>query len=319
MARLEPILNPNEVRNLFEQARANSTGASPTPSALAEPVDILADDRHLRSIVPTLQIGYARLAGNLRRVLTSVLRTRVDIRDEEPELLSGRGLVSVADAAAALLVLRVETEAQVPGYAVLAVDRPFAFAIIERIFGGGSVDELAPSERQLTPLESRMLARALTPFLETLNTSLEPAGFFRFAVHAIESRIDLVPGFMPDMTLLHAPFTMMIGSRLASFSLAKPATVLECLRTRLSEQAAARGPSMMPTVMRNVNVDISVELGSVSMSLRQVLNLAPGMVLPLNRGRNELLPVSVGGVAKFHAVPIQDDGVLAIEIAGRQS
>ncbi len=316
MARLEPILSESEVKALLDVA---SRPAGPSGIALqAEPVDLLADDRHLRLMIPALRVGYARVAESLRRVLTSVLRTKVEIRDEEPEILTGRGLMAVAEHASCLIVLELVGEGE-KTHGVLALDSTFAFGVIERLFGGGNgKTSSTAASRSPTALERRMLMRAMQPVVDQLNTNLEPPGFLRLHAVRAESRLDLVPGYAPDMTVLHVPFTMTIGERLASLSLATPAEALEPLRARLTALRGEGGSDgAMPQVLGSVGVSVSVELGRTRMTLRQVLGLQPGTVLTLDRNRSDELPVQISGVAKSKRVPVQDDGIIAVEITGR--
>jgi flagellar motor switch protein FliM len=317
MARLEPILSNGEVKALLDVA-TRPTG--PTGVALAaEPVDLLADDRHLRIMIPALRVGYARVAEALRRVLTSVLRSKVEIRDEEPEILSGRGLMAVAESASCLLVLEITSEGE-KTHGVLALDATFAFSVIERLFGGGSGGSASTAARSPTPLERRMLMRAMQPVIDQLNASLEPPGFLRIHAARAESRLDLVPGYTPDMTVLHVPFTMTIGDRLASLSLATPAEALEPLRARLGMlRGDGASDRAMAHVLGKVGVSVSVELGRTRMTLRQVLGLQPGTVLTLDRNRSDELPVQVEGVPKWMGVPVQDDGIIAVEITGKRT
>lgn len=317
MPRIEPILSRDEVNVLLDVAQSRKRVGI---TLQAESVDLLADDRGLRLLIPPLQVGYARLAERLRRVLTSVLRTKVELRDEQPEILTGRGLQTVADKAACLMVLKMTMSGHDSQYSVLALDPLFTFSVIERMFGGGGGAPHMPTDRSPTALERRMLVRAMQPVVDAMNENLEPPGFFRFQVHQVEGRLDLVPGYTPDTTALHVPFTMTIGDQLASISLATPAVALEPLRGRIGvPKVDTTAAEAMPEAMREVGVTVSVELGQVVMTLRQILSLQPGTVLALDRNRSDELPVQIEGKSKFRGRPVQDDGVIAIEITGKDT
>lgn len=321
MSRLEPILTREEIDTLLGEGReqrgeARTRGARPRTHALG--IDLLADDRHLRLLLPTLQVGFARLAEGLRRVLTSVLRNKVEVRDEAPEVVSGRGLVSIAQRAACIIALRVTTADGASAFAVLALDPVFTFRVIERMFGGGSGPPQTPTGRSPTSLERRMLTRALAPLFDMLDAAMEPMGYFHFAVHSVESRLDLVPGYGPDTTALHVPFMLDISGQIASFSLSLPATVLEPLRGRLGTVVVSDNcASVMPQTLREVPVVVSVVLGHAVISLRQLMRLQPGTVLALDQGRSEELPVHIEGTPKWAGTPIQQDGMVAVEITRR--
>jgi len=313
VTRIEPILSPEEVRVFLEGSKRRGTRGIGTA---AEPVDLLADDRAIRLLIPPLQIGFARLAESLRRVLTSVLRTKVEIKAEAPEILTGRGLQAVGDQAACLMVLELTTAGQERQYGIIALDPQFAFSVIERLFGGSSGAPEMPRGRSPTALERRMLVRAMQPVVDAMNTTLEPPGFFHCEVHRIEARIELIPGYSPDITALHVPFTLTIGDRLASLSIGLPAAALEPLRGRMggAPKSDANSVAAMSEAMRDVDVVVSVELGSLRLPLRRVLALEPGQVLTLDRNRSDELPVRVEGKTKFRGVPVQDEGAIAIEI-----
>lgn len=312
----EPILSPDEVRAILDSSTSSrQSGLRSDP----ESVDLLASDRYLQLMIPALSVGYVRLAEALRKVLTSVLRAKVEVRDEPAEIMTGRGLSRVAETASALLALRTSVDGQDRGYSLLALDSRVTFGLIERLFGGSNEAPAVVSDRCLTALERRVLQHALAPVVECVNANLEPAGVFALEGRAVESKLDLIPGFTPDTTVLHIPFTMTLEDQLASISLAFPATVLEPLRGRLCAPMAETAPdaSAMSTVVSNTPVRMSVELGSAKMRLRDVLSLEPGSIIRLDRHPKEELPVRIESLTKFHGLPMHDDGALAIEITRR--
>ncbi len=327
MAHLEPILSREEIATLLGDAERHR--ASPSRMQ-AIGIDLLAEDRHLRQLIPTLQVGFARLAEALRRVLTSVLRAEVQVSDEPAEVVNGRGMAAIASRASCIVALRMKGSGGPGGgtggggtgkgaIAVLALDPVFTFSVIERLFGGGGGPPKMPQGRSPTTLERRMLTRALAPLFDALDTMLEPLGYFAFEVMSVESRLELIAGYAPDTTALHVPFTLAIGTQLASFSLALPSTALEPLRGKLG--VPNPDPSNSPEMSRlvaEIPVSVSVVLGHAEMTLRALLRLQPGTVLALSQGRSDELPVTVEGVVKFHGTPVQQDGMVAVEITRRE-
>jgi len=315
--RKEPILTPTEVEAILEASR--SAVAANGVSTQAESVDLLASDRYLQLLIPALEVGHVRLAESLRKVFTSLLRKKTEVHHESPEIMTGRGLSRVADNAACLLGLRTYVAGEDRGYSVLALDAALTYVLVARLFGGAAAKDATTPQRSLTPLERRVLLSSLDPIVDALNQTLEPRGTFMFAPHRVECTLDLVPGFAPDVTVLHVPFTMNADGNLASISLALPASALEPLRAQLNvlpepPEAAHRE---MVQLVRRTPVRLDVELGRARIGLRQLTQLTVGMVLRLDRHPSEELPVQIAGVTKFHGVPVHDDGALAIEISRR--
>lgn len=309
----EPILSKAEVEAILDSSSASRvTGLRSEP----ESIDLLASDRYLQLMIPALSVGYVRLGEALRKVLTSVLRAKVEVRDEPAEVMTGRGLSRVAANASALLGLRTTVEGQDRGYSVLALDSRVTFGLIERLFGGANGDPTMMHERGLTALERRVVKHALAPVVDCVNANLEPADTFFLEAGAIESTLDLVPGFTPDTTVLHIPFTMTLEGELASISLAFPAAVLEPLRGSLCTSTPEANPdaALMSDVVGRTPVRMSVELGQAQMRLRDVLSLEEGTIIKLDRHPKEELPVRIESLTKFYGLPVHDDGALAIEI-----
>jgi flagellar motor switch protein FliM len=315
---LEPILSASEVEALLQANVGHERGRRSTALRLeAESVDLIASDRFVRLLLPTLRVGYARMTTSLRRIFTSVLRQKVEVTEAEPELLSGRGLGSAARNAGALVVVAMATEGQPLAHGVIALDPALTFAIIERMFGGGG-EPRPPSERPLTTLEAHMLARAVAPVVEAIERDQDPRGHMRLRVRGIEGRLELVPGLNPDVTVIHVPFTLAMADRLASLSLAFPAQVFEGLRpTVYGGPLESEVPGGIQRTIGAVPVGVSVELGRAFVPLRELLALQVGQVIKLDRPRAEALPVRVEGVVKFHGAPVHQDGAIAVEIVRR--
>ncbi|TPV95487.1 MAG: hypothetical protein B7733_09550 [Myxococcales bacterium FL481] len=315
----EPILSPDQVRELLEtKSSRRHEGIRSAPEA----IDLLANDRHLQAMVPALAVGYTRTADSFRKILTAVLRRKTEVRDEAPEVLTGRGLSRVTSRAACMFALRTTVLGKDRGYAILALDPIITYSVIERMFGGVGSEPNIPVDRPPTTLERRLLLRSMAPLIEALDHTLEPAEAFHFHAEHIEAQLDLVPGFSPDTSVLHVPFTMTLGDQLSSMSLAIPSSVLEPLRDVLSgpePEPGSHHAGDMPDIVKRTPVTLAVELGSTWMRLRDVLSLSPGMTIRLDRHPAEELPVSVEGVTKFHGFPVHDQGAIALEITRRST
>ena len=304
-----PILSPTEVEELLESTEVARQGVP------AESIDLLASDRFIQMMIPSLTVGYVRLAETLRKILTSLLRVKAEVHDETPEVLTGRGLMRVAEHAGCMLGLSTRVHGQVHGASILCIDRRLTSALIDRLFGGETESSSSDIDRPLTALERRVLQRALQPVVDALNETLEPRDTFHFETSCIECNLDLVKGFTPDVTVLHVPITMQLGERLASMSLALPGAVLEPIRGLFAanvEQTA--DASMMRDIVCRTPVQLEVELGRASIGLRKLSRLEVGQVLKLDRHPSEELPINISGMTKFHGLPVSDSGALAIEI-----
>jgi flagellar motor switch protein FliM len=88
-------------------------------------------------------------------------------------------------------------------------------------------------------------------------------------------------------------------------------------RKRDDDENVEVGNPMMEQAVEEIPVDLTAELGRVTMGLRRVLSLKVGQVLRLPTATDDLVVVRVGGVTKFQGVPVVSRGQLAIEIRTR--
>ena len=309
----DPILSPDEIEALLESHPGSSAMGLVEP----DPVDLLAGDRFIRDLVPLLDVGHVRLAESLQRVVTSMLGVAAAVHNEVPEIVTGRALHSIAQTAPTLVRLAVQTP-RGEGRALLILDTRLTFTLIARLFGSTDLDAAPETPRAPTNLERRILVQALDPILREMNTQLEPRGFFHFTPSGVEPRLDLVPGFSPDATALHVPFSLTLGEHLASFSLAFSADLLELLRDALPSTRPAQDETLAQ-VMDGVPLTLTVDLGEAVLTLQQLTTLSPGQVLTLDRGPHDEVPVLIEGLPCWMGLPVHDDGAIAVEITTRQT
>lgn len=69
-----------------------------------------------------------------------------------------------------------------------------------------------------------------------------------------------------------------------------------------------KGEKIEPRILGDVPVQVTVELGSTEMSLKEILDLSEGSIIELNRLAGEPLDLKVGGqlIAQGEVVAIDD-------------
>lgn len=271
-------------------------------------------------MLPSLGAGFIRTADLLRKVLTAALRTKIEVNALTPEIMTGRGLSRITERCACMVALRSQVKGSPRGYSIMSVDPNLAYCIVERVFGAASGQTPTVPKRAATTLEKKILLRTLGPAIDGLHGTMEPKEAFDFAADRIETNLGLVPGFSPDVTVLHVPFDLRIGDTPASISLAIQTQALDPLKPLLCAPLAesCEVSNEMPNLVHRIPLSLSVELGRARITLRQLIDLEPGMVFSLNRHPSDELPVYVEGVTKFYGYPVHDSGALGLEITRSQ-
>jgi flagellar motor switch/type III secretory pathway protein FliN len=85
-----------------------------------------------------------------------------------------------------------------------------------------------------------------------------------------------------------------------------------------SEPESASGGAMLHQSLIGVTVEVVAELGRLTLPLSQLLNLERGQVLRLPVASTDPVLVRVGGLPKFHAVPVISRGQVSVQIQARR-
>lgn len=102
-----------------------------------------------------------------------------------------------------------------------------------------------------------------------------------------------------------------------TISIAVSAEALETAAREHHDETPAVSDPRMEEALRDVSVEVRVELGKAVVGLRSVLELRPGQILRLGTALDDPALVRVGGIAKYAGRPVVSRGQLAVAIRGR--
>jgi flagellar motor switch protein FliM len=100
-------------------------------------------------------------------------------------------------------------------------------------------------------------------------------------------------------------------------SIAISAEALETAAREQNDDVPIAADPRMAEAMRDVPIEVIVELGKTKLGLRTILELKVGQVVRLDTAVDDPAIVRIGGVEKFAARPVVSRGQLAVEIKGR--
>ncbi len=173
-----------------------------------------------------------------------------------------------------------------------------ALFLVERHLGGA--DPLGDALRALSPLEQRLTERhALPPVADALSAAWRME---RPTPDAFETHASRLPLAAPEAPAVVADFEVAVGGRTAPVTLCYPAPTLHALLAGLD----AAPPDGRPPETRRPGVHLDAlpltvraELGRTRLRVADLLHLAPGDVIPLDRVAEAPVPVWIGD--RLHA------------------
>ena len=294
-----------------EEFRALSESISPqtafhTTSLLqpeeAEPYDFGSPEMVIRSLLPTLMSVIERVVESLRSDLLRSLRRELEIVPGEPEIQPMPQFMATLSEPCSASLVRIRG---LSGTAVLTIDRSLVFALVNTFFGGRNIARSAPSTRDFTDTERRMITRLRGLTFEALE-----AGWRDIAP---EAACELVreehnPQFLIQQNsaevLVVCPLHLSYDEPAGLINLAFPFSMLEPLRDQLLAQIQNQSTGgddhlarRWGSAMAAANVYLRCPLAMTELRLGDLLRLKAGDVLPLELPDRASLQVE--GVALF--------------------
>jgi flagellar motor switch protein FliM len=267
----------------------------------------------------TLHDNFTRLLNNS---LSVYLRTRVEATIVSLEQISyGDFIASIGIPS----ILSIYSMDPLPGSGIVQVDLNLVFSIIDRLLGGPGwypqkLRDLTDIERTLM---QRFMARMLNSYRESWNYLLT----LSLKIEALDSNPQFIPRIIPlDQIVAFVSCELKVGDMSGVMNFCLPYLVLQSIGPQLSDfqwsptVVAGRGMTDedIAQLARNVErapVDVQVELGRTTVSLRDLIALQTGDLLLFDKPVGEPLVATVNDREKFKVFPGVNRERLAVRVA----
>jgi len=256
----------------------------------------------IRSLV-RINESYARL---LSSYFSARLRAFVDVKLETVEQLPYEEFIRSIPSQTLLFVFQAEP---LQGRMVLEVPPAISYAMLDRLLGGQGFSK--HTNFNYTEIDRLLLERLFTQSFE----------HFREAwanVTQLSPRLDTVeysPQFLQlvsaNETVVVSAFSVVLGDVKGFMNLCIPHIALESVIERLSshyflvhqQRYREDDKKTIRQQLLNTEVEVIVELGRVALTVRELLGISPGDVIPLDQSIHKPLRVKVDGEVKFYGNP----------------
>jgi flagellar motor switch protein FliM len=196
------------------------------------------------------------------------------------------------------------------GGAALEINASVLFRLIDRLLGGSGL--LPVRLREFTEVEQVLIERIAVRAMMDLQQAWQHAGAFGFRVAHLETNPQFVQLTSPSEVVVAITFDVKVGDVSGQMTLAFPHLLLEPVMPKLNthryfataQRAVSReeNEGLQENVLR-LSVTVRGVLAEVPISVRDLLDLRPGAILPLGRRASAPATVEVEGVPRFTARP----------------
>jgi flagellar motor switch protein FliM len=280
------FLSQDEVDALLKGVGDDDGAATPATTEGVRPYDLAAQERIVRGRMPTLEIINDRFARLLRIGLFNFMRRNPDITI---------GPVKVIKYSEFLRNLAVPTNLNIiqakplRGSALLVIEPSLVFLIVDTMFGGAGRFHMRVEGRDFTPTEQRIIQRMLEVILADYQKAWASVHALQFEYVRSEMQTQFVNIATPTEVVVVSTFNLELGpSGAGSFHMCMPYAMLEPIRDLLyspmpdQTEPDRRWIRLLSKQVQSAEVSLVAQLGTSDLRLRDLMNLKPGDVLPLD-------------------------------------
>lgn len=267
-----------------------------------------------RDHIRVLQMSYETFARRLGTLLTSTLRSVCQVNllaiDQQTyeEYISGLATPTL------LAPTSIEP---LSGTGVFEMSMTAALGCIDHMLGGPGGPQ---QTRTLTDIETTLIRGLLKQVFAVLRYALEPIAVIETDLGPLESNPPFLQAAGSTDVMIIGSFELRIGSEVGLATLCMPfASIFPKLQAKQAQRALTPGEQLnaqhatrqLRDGLGTVPVEVAVQFDPVRLTPMQVVNLAPGDVVPLRHRVTTPLSVQCGGVTFTHAIAGREGSRLA--------
>jgi flagellar motor switch protein FliM len=277
-------------------------------------VDLTGRERQLRAAMQAMAQVAARFARAARRTLPFLVRAKSRLVPQSVSIINPADDVTTGPEGPSFDVV-LEAE-ELPAWASLTIGSAALKFVLEGSLGAKTpgTGELGS---ELTLAQRAVVARVARSLAEDFSAAVRDEVGLTFTVASSHARAADEVVEPPGLDGLRVDCLLEQLQDDPVISIAISAEALETAAREQNDDAPIAADPRMAEAMRDVPIEVTVELGKTKLGLRAVLELKVGQVVRLETAVDDPAIVRIGGVEKFAARPVVSRGQLAVEIKGR--
>ena len=300
----DAFLSQEEVDALLKgvTGEADDAPAEDLDPHAVRPYNLATQERIVRGRMPTLEIINERFARLIRIGLYNFLRRNVEI---------SVGPVRVSKYSEFIRNLVVPTNLNLVqfkplrGTGLMIFNPDLVFLVVDNLFGGDGRFHTRIEGRDFTQTEHRIIQRMLAIVFESYAKSWEPIYPLEFEFVRSEMNTQFANIATPNEVVVHITFSIELGQNSGEMHFCLPYSMIEPIKDQLTSSLQAenlevdkRWLRLMRQQVQLAEVQLVADLGTARVSLRDIVNLKAGDVIPLD------IPPTVE--AKVDGVPVME-------------
>lgn len=317
----EDILSQDEIDALLHGVDGGDVETETGVVADGEfrPFDLASQDRIVRGRLPTLEMINERFARAFRIGLFNLLRRSAEMSVESVQMMKFQEYMHSLHVPSSLSLMRVRP---LRGSSLLVMDAKLVFSVVDSFFGGSGRFYTRIEGREFTPVEIRIIERLRQQVFLDLKEAWKMAMEVDFEFMNMEVNPQFANIVSPSEIVVVTRFGIELESGGGELHVTIPYSAIEPIREILDSGMASdrmekdeRWAKALREKIRDAEVEARVELCRKTITLRDLMMMRPGDVIPVDLPPT--VPLIVAGVPCFRGTIGRSDDRFAIKIDGR--
>ena len=251
----------------------------------ARSYDFGNEDRIIRGRMPTLEMVNERFARQIRISLFNLLHRSAEVSSGSVQIMKFSEYIHTLFVPTSLNMIHMHP---LRGTGLVVFEPKLVFAILDNYFGGEGRFQARIEGREFTATELRVINLVLQICFKDLKEAWQPVlGIdFEFVHHEVNPQFANIVS--PSEVVVVSTFNIELDGGSGDIHITLPYSLLEPIRELLDtglQSDRSDDDSRWPTAMREeimqAKVELSAKLAEARMTLRKVVDLKPGDIIPI--------------------------------------
>lgn len=249
-------------------------------------VDFSNQNKLLSTGIPVLNVAHERFSLNFCESISNAMRCAIKVEFAGTQVVSFIDYLNSMELPTYINFIELKP---MTGLALAVVDSNLIGMVVDRFFGGGTNYESSNNKRDFTPSEMRMGSMLVENAFTDLKTAWQALLPLEPVLVQTETNPDFAHLLNPSEPLMLNTFEVHFENGSGKFQLAIPHTMIEPLNDRFmstyevdnSELSGAWTPIIMEEI-KLATMEVTSLLGKADLTVKELLNLTQGDVIPLD-------------------------------------
>lgn len=279
--------------------------------------DLFNSEAH-KGFVPNLDIIYDSFIRYNRVSLSNRLRKVVEIKKVGARSYKFDDFIQTLPSPVCMAIFKIEP---LKGAALISFDSTLVMCLVDSLLGGTGASRLSMANRMFTSIELRLVEKIVRDILLDLEKAWAPLYTTHMSLLRMEMNPRLINIVPPEYQIVTMSLKIQIEEISGNMMFAVPYMTIDPIRDKLKAgmqfDLMAIDPqwsSRLAAGILEAPLELSVEMGNATITLRELLELSVGDTIMLDKPCSSELQVKVEGETKYWGIPGIRHGNRAIQI-----